>query len=160
MQTVPHQSAVLSEILLSNRQPAHLISPLPLHLQGSFHQSVAELQRAVIRSFSSQSSFQVWFAFSGNGSQWVKMGLSLLNGSATFRASVHACAAVVRPFGIDLLAEFHSEEGWKSSLMASLGLIAVQIGLVDLLEAQYKIYPAGMLGHSAGTIAQPVFPPI
>ena len=93
---------------------------------------------------------QVWFVFSGNGSQWPKMGATLLEGSPTFRASVRACAAVVRPLGIDLEGEFRAEAGWESPLMASLGLIAVQIGLVDVLREQYGIRPAGMLGHSAG----------
>ena len=93
---------------------------------------------------------QVWFAFSGNGSQWPKMGATLLDESPTFRASVQACAAVVRPLGIDLEGEFRAEAGWESPLMASLGLIAMQIGLVDVLREQYGIRPAGMLGHSAG----------
>jgi len=89
---------------------------------------------ALLRQSETPLLLQVWFAFSGNGSQWRKMGLSLLGGSATFRASVRTCAAVVRPLGIDLEGEFHAEKGWGSPLMASLGLIAVQIGLVDVLR--------------------------
>lgn len=88
--------------------------------------------------------------FSGNGSQWPKMALSLLNSNPTFRKAISACAAVVKPLGIDLIAEFQAEKGWKTPVLASVGLIAVQIGLVDILREEYGIVPDGMLGHSAG----------
>ena len=93
---------------------------------------------------------QVWYVFSGNGSQWPKMGLTLINRNATFQASVTACAAVVKPLGIDLMAEFRAERGWKTPLMGAVGLLAVQIGLVDVLREDYGIVPDGMMGHSAG----------
>ena len=98
---------------------------------------------------------QVWFAFSGNGSQWPKMAVTLLNSNPTFQRAAAECAAVVKPFGIDLLAEFQAEKGWKTPVLASVGLIAVQIGLVDILREEYGIVPDGMLGHSAGM--QPSF---
>lgn len=78
------------------------------------------------------------------------MGVTLLNSNPTFQRAVAACAAVIKPFGIDLLAEFHAEKGWKTPVLASVGLIAVQIGLVDILREEYGIVPDGMLGHSAG----------
>ena len=93
---------------------------------------------------------QVWFAFSGNGSQWSGMALSLMEDSSSFLSSIQDCAAVVDQFGIDLIAEFKAKVGWKTPLLASLGLITVQIGLVDLLRKEFGIVPAGMIGHSAG----------
>ena len=93
---------------------------------------------------------QVWYAFSGNGSQWPKMGATLLGSNPTFRAAVVECAAAVRPFELDLLAEFDKERGWGSPLLGAVGLLAVQIGLVDVLREDYGILPKGMLGHSAG----------
>lgn len=78
------------------------------------------------------------------------MGVTLLNSNPIFQRAITACAAVVKPFGIDLLAEFHAEKGWKTPVLASVGLIAVQIGLVDILREEYGIVPDGMLGHSAG----------
>ena len=95
-------------------------------------------------------SLQVWFAFSGNGSQWPKMGLSLLEGNPTFHRSVQSSAAVLVPKGIDLMAEFRAEKGWKTPLLGAVGLLAVQIGLVDVLKEDYGIVPDGMMGHSAG----------
>ena len=78
------------------------------------------------------------------------MGLTLLHSSAAFRESLTACAAVVEPFGIKLLDEFASEKGWKTPLLGTVGLLAIQIALVDLLREEYNLTPAGMLGHSAG----------
>ncbi len=79
------------------------------------------------------------------------MGATLLTSNTTFLKSVQACAAVVKPLGIDLLAEFQNPRGWKTPLLNSVGLIAVQIGLVDVLRDEYGLVPDGMLGHSAGT---------
>lgn len=93
---------------------------------------------------------QIWFAFSGNGSQWPKMGLSLMNSNATFLKAIADCDAVLKPHGVDLLGEFQAEKGFKTPLLNSTGLIAVQIGLVDVLKEDYGITPNGMLGHSAG----------
>ena len=93
---------------------------------------------------------QVWFVFSGNGSQWSQMGLSLLRSNAIFAAAVEECAKVLEEFNIDLIAEFQNVKGWKTPLLGAVGLLAVQVGLVDVLKVQYGVHVAGMLGHSAG----------
>lgn len=89
-----------------------------------------------------------WVA--GNGSQWPRMALPLLESSPTFKRSILQCAAALQPLGIDLMAEFKAEQGWQAPKLAMVGLVAVQIGLVDLLREEHGITPAGMLGHSAG----------
>ena len=63
----------------------------------------------------------------GNGSQWSRMGEPLLHSSPAFRRAVHACAAALKPHGLDLLAEFGKEEGWKHPSLAMHGLVAVQV---------------------------------
>ena len=78
------------------------------------------------------------------------MGLTLIQGNDTFRSSVEACAQVVEPYGIELMAEFEAERGWKTPLLGAVGLLAIQIGLVDVLREEYGVNPQGMLGHSAG----------
>lgn len=90
--------------------------------------------------------------FSGNGSQWPQMGLSLIQGHATFRESIKASAEVAQGLGIDLLAEFASSIGFQDPICSALGLCAVQIALVDVLRLDYGILPSGMLGHSAGEL--------
>jgi fatty acid synthase, animal type len=78
------------------------------------------------------------------------MALPLLESSPTFKRSILQCAAALQPVGIDLMAEFKAEQGWQAPKLAMVGLVAVQIGLVDLLREEHGITPAGMLGHSAG----------
>jgi fatty acid synthase len=83
------------------------------------------------------------------------MAVTLLESSSTFRKSVTACAAALRPYNVDLMAEFSAEKGWSKPGLAMVGLVAVQIGLVDVLREEYGITPAGMLGHSAGEAVIP-----
>lgn len=94
---------------------------------------------------------QVWFVFSGNGSQWPRMAVDLLQSSSVFRKAFQKCCDVLMPYSIDLRAEFEAPKGFKTPLLNSVGLITVQIGLVDVLREDYGIVPSGMLGHSAGT---------
>ena len=56
------------------------------------------------------------------------MAAPLLATSPVFRAAVAACAEALRPHGVDLLAEFGKEEGWKHPALAMVGLVAVQVG--------------------------------
>ena len=78
------------------------------------------------------------------------MGLTLLESNDTFRESIVACGTAIQRYGVDLLAEFRSECGWNSPLLGAVGLLAIQIGLVDLLREKYGVTPSGMIGHSAG----------
>ena len=89
-------------------------------------------------------------SIAGNGSQWAGMARDLLEASSTFADSVRRAAAAVAPLGMDLLAAFHSPDGWADALRSAVGLTAVQIGLCDMLAKEYSIKPAGFLGHSAG----------
>ncbi|EIE23140.1 hypothetical protein COCSUDRAFT_47508 [Coccomyxa subellipsoidea C-169] len=95
----------------------------------------------------------VWFVFTGNGSQWPKMGRELIEQNATFRESIKICASVLTPLGLDLLEAFEKEDGFSEARLAAVGLASVQIGLVDVLREEYGITPGGVLGHSAGEIA-------
>eukprot|EP00884_Botryococcus_braunii_P011836 jgi/Botrbrau1/20653/Bobra.113_1s0077.1 len=101
-----------------------------------------------------EGSTPVWFAFSGNGSQWSGMASELYKENATFKGSMASCAKVLEEkYGFDLLQNFEIEKGWGDLLSTAVGLTAVQIGLVDVLVKDYKVKPAGIIGHSAGEIA-------
>ena len=92
----------------------------------------------------------MWFVFSGNGSQWPRMGASLIQGNPTYRSSILESCKVVQQLGVDLMAEFLSEQGFREPSRSALGLCAVQIALLDVMSNDYGIQPAGILGHSAG----------
>ena len=91
--------------------------------------------------------------FSGNGGQWSQMGLTLLRSHVAFRASIEASAAILSELGLDLVAEFEDENGFKDPARSAVGLCAIQIALVDILREDHGIVPDGMLGHSAGDAA-------
>eukprot|EP00884_Botryococcus_braunii_P002848 jgi/Botrbrau1/12564/Bobra.0169s0099.1 len=93
------------------------------------------------------------FAFSGNGSQWAGMASELLQHVPLFRRAVQKCADVLLTrYRIDLMSEFESSSGFSQAVQASLGLTAVQIGLIEVLR-QFGIEPDMFLGHSAGDVA-------
>lgn len=86
----------------------------------------------------------------GNGSQWAGMASELLQTVPTFQKAIHKCADVLNErYNMDLLAEFNSSKGFSRSIQASVGLTALQIGLVEVLKS-VGIVPDIFFGHSAG----------
>lgn len=57
------------------------------------------------------------------------MGEPLLRSSPVFARAVYACADALKPHGVNLMAEFGKEEGWKHPSLAMVGLVAVQVSL-------------------------------
>lgn len=86
----------------------------------------------------------------GNGSQWAGMASELLQSVPAFQKAVYKCADFLSErYNMDLIAEFNSGLGFGKPIPASVGLTAVQIGLVDVLKSM-GIVPDLFLGHSAG----------
>ena len=56
------------------------------------------------------------------------MTKEMLEISPVYRAAVEECAAVLRPYGVDLMAEFASTNGFSDPTLAAVGLTAVQVG--------------------------------
>jgi fatty acid synthase len=84
------------------------------------------------------------------------MAADLLDDNQIFSQRIKECAAVLdRHYSFDLLSQFKHVSGWCGATEASVGLTALQIGLVDILDQEFGIKPAGFLGHSAGTWAFP-----
>ncbi|KYQ54157.1 Fatty acid synthase, partial [Trachymyrmex zeteki] len=70
-----------------------------------------------------------------------------------FEEAIRKCDNVLKPYGIsviDILTK-KEEKICKNALNAFLGIIAIQIGLVDLLTS-LGITPDHMIGHSAGEL--------
>ncbi len=55
------------------------------------------------------------------------MGRELIAASPVFRASLRACAAVLTPLGIDLLAAFKADNGFDEPRAAAVGLASIQV---------------------------------
>ncbi len=95
------------------------------------------------------SQDKIYFACSGNGSQWKGMGLKLISSFPAFKKTIDACG---KALGIDLSALL--QKGCNDALEATIGLVAIQIALVELLKTfgigEEQI--GGFFGHSAGEI--------
>jgi phthiocerol/phenolphthiocerol synthesis type-I polyketide synthase C len=96
------------------------------------------------------------FVFSGNGSQWVGMGLRLLEEEPAFGEALEE---------IDLLFASHADRsiiadlratpvagGLDRTEVAQPALFAIQVGVTRLLERQ-GIHPVAVCGHSVGEVA-------
>lgn len=96
---------------------------------------------------------KIW-VLAGNGSQWDGMAQELFEENNVFRGTLGACARVLQQhYGYDMLQHFDMGKGWGDPLSAAVGLTAIQIGLVNVLEKEYGIKPSGIIAHSAGKLA-------
>ncbi|GFS17754.1 fatty acid synthase-like [Elysia marginata] len=93
---------------------------------------------------------ELWFVYSGMGSQWVGMGRSLM-ALDIFRDAIHECSDALKPFGIDLLNLIMNgtQDSLKTIIAPFICIVAVQLALTDLLFSM-GIKPNGLVGHSLG----------
>ncbi|XP_036143549.1 fatty acid synthase-like [Monomorium pharaonis] len=94
----------------------------------------------------------VWFIFSALGTQWPRMGQDLLKFNV-FANTIRKCDMVLKPYSIsvtDILSKT-DRKVCENALYAFVGIVAVQIGLVDLLTS-LGITPDYMISHSAGEL--------
>ncbi|KAL6257917.1 hypothetical protein P5V15_011516 [Pogonomyrmex californicus] len=111
-------------------------------------------QEKSIREIQSYSNTKrpVWFIFSSLGSQWPGMGRNLLK-FHVFANTIQMCDAILKPYNInvtDILTNT-DEKVYEDELHALVGIVAVQIGLVDLLTS-IGIIADYVIGHSAGEL--------
>ena len=94
----------------------------------------------------------LWFVFSGMGSQWPAMAKGLME-LPVFARSIHKCADILKPFGVDLLHLLleDDEKALDTTVAPFVSIAAVQIALVDVLRT-CGIEPDGIVGHSVGEL--------
>lgn len=95
---------------------------------------------------------EVWYVFSGMGSQWPGMGRALMSIDA-FAQSIHRSAAVLAKEGLDLLALINNcdEDTFENILYSFVGIATIQVALVDVLNS-LGISPDAIIGHSTGEL--------
>ncbi|XP_075224694.1 fatty acid synthase-like [Lycorma delicatula] len=95
---------------------------------------------------------QVWFIYSGMGSQWAGMGRELMV-LEPFEKAIRKCADALRPEGVDLIEIIMKgdESTYSNILNCFIGIAAVQVALTDVLFA-LGIQPDGIVGHSVGEL--------
>jgi acyl transferase domain-containing protein/acyl carrier protein len=95
---------------------------------------------------------KVAFVFTGQGSQYVGMGLQLYQSQPVFRAAIEQCREALRgELPRDLLEVMFEETGGllDETLYAQPALFAIEHALVNLWRA-WGVEPAAVLGHSVG----------
>src|SRR5690606_29927540 len=98
----------------------------------------------------------VAFIYSGNGAQWVGMGLRLMDESPAFADILAELDARMQPIaGFSLLAELQANgeaSRLDDTVVAQPLLFAIQVAITRLLKAQ-GIEPLAVAGHSVGEVA-------
>ncbi|MDX9886290.1 SDR family NAD(P)-dependent oxidoreductase [Thauera sp.] len=96
------------------------------------------------------------FIYSGNGAQWVGMGVSLLAESPRFTEIIAELDAKMQPVaGFSLLAELQADASaarLDDTVIAQPLLFAIQVAVTSLLREQ-GVVPHAVAGHSVGEVA-------
>ncbi len=108
----------------------------------------------IARGRATHGSAQIVFVFSGQGSQWSRMGLQLYAQFPAFRASLDECDALIRRFArwsvIDVLSATGNELTRTEYVQPAL--FAMEVSLAKLWQS-WGILPSAVLGHSIGEAA-------
>ncbi len=96
------------------------------------------------------------FVFTGQGSQWWRMGRHLLEREPIFRKKIEEIDALLSPLTGWTLIEEMSRDEQDSRIddtdVAQPAIFALQVGLTALWES-WGIHPKKVIGHSVGEVA-------
>ncbi|MBJ8338090.1 SDR family NAD(P)-dependent oxidoreductase [Antrihabitans sp. YC3-6] len=96
------------------------------------------------------------FVFPGQGAQWARMAVDLLDTSTVFAAEIATCAAAFDPFVEwrleDVLREAPGAPSLERVDVVQPALFAVMVSLAALWRS-YGVEPVAVVGHSQGEIA-------
>jgi acyl transferase domain-containing protein/acyl carrier protein len=114
--------------------------------------------KRVLTALAEMDDRPVVFMFSGQGSQYVNMGLELYRAEPAFREQIDLCAEILKPhLGLDLRDVLYPDEKnideatrrLTETSMTQPALFAIEYALAKLL-AEWGIRPRAMIGHSIG----------
>ncbi|MFG1915824.1 SDR family NAD(P)-dependent oxidoreductase [Micromonospora sp. NPDC048898] len=96
------------------------------------------------------------FVFPGQGSQWERMALELLESSPVFAAEIEACGTALAKYVpwqlVDVLRGTPGAPSLSQVDVVQPALFAVMVSLARLWQS-YGVRPTAVLGHSQGEIA-------
>lgn len=120
---------------------------------GVFKQDTATGMAVCVKrdvQISNNTKRPIVFMFSGVGSQWAGMAAGLME-VPIFARSIERCHALLKPMNVDLKNILTSTKVTFDVLNTFIGIIAMQIGLTDVLKA-VGIKPDHIIGHSVGEL--------
>jgi acyl transferase domain-containing protein/NADPH:quinone reductase-like Zn-dependent oxidoreductase len=110
----------------------------------------------VAKGRASQEGEGVVFVFSGQGSQWPRMGSALFEQEPVFRAAIEECHERMKEFAdwrlIDELLAPAETSKLSHTEYAQPAIFAVEVALTRLWQS-WGVTPLAVIGHSAGEIA-------
>lgn len=110
----------------------------------------------IVAGRASQEAEGVVFVFSGQGSQWPRMGMKLYEQDRVYRAVIEECDARIRKFAnwslIEQLAAPEDQSKLGHTEYAQPAIFAVEVALARLWQS-WGVSPLAVVGHSAGEIA-------
>ncbi|MGC4808862.1 SDR family NAD(P)-dependent oxidoreductase [Micromonospora sp. DT233] len=96
---------------------------------------------------------KIAFVFPGQGSQWARMAVELMDTSPVFQESLRECEAALAPYvEWSLIAVLRREEEWSQVDVVQPALFAVMVSLAAVWRS-LGVEPAAVVGHSQGEIA-------
>jgi acyl transferase domain-containing protein/NADPH:quinone reductase-like Zn-dependent oxidoreductase/thioesterase domain-containing protein/acyl carrier protein len=114
--------------------------------------------KSVFTHFQESADRSVVFMFSGQGTQYVNMGLELYQTEPTFREKIDFCAEYLKPhLGFDLRQVLYpskaqiseAEQQLKKTAIIQPALFVIEYALAKLWMA-WGVQPDAMIGHSIG----------
>ncbi len=115
-------------------------------------------QKRVLSSVCKAAQKDVVFIFSGQGSQYVNMGLELYKTEPVFREQVDRCARILQPhLGLDLREVIYppedkvqdAEQKLVQTYITQPALFTIEYALAKLWMS-WGVHPVAMVGHSIG----------
>jgi len=115
-------------------------------------QAVSFDTKKVFTDYCEPKERPIAFMFSGQGTQYVNMGLELYQTESTFREQIDICAEILKPhLKIDLRQLCYAKEtaSLEQTALAQPALFVIEYALAKLWMS-YGINPQAMIGHSIG----------
>ena len=155
---------------LSDRQEANIADVCYTASAGRSHfnyrmaiavESVAQLQEKLANAAGKSSQGMIYkevennsdriaFLFTGQGSQYAKMGARLYKTQPVFKAAVDRCAELLEPYlDLSLLEVLHDSSLLNQTIYTQPAIFAIEYALAQMW-LDWGIKPAALIGHSIG----------
>lgn len=144
---------------LGSRRTTHSSKAFTVTTHRGLDDAFANVESSFIFAEKKRAPPTVGFVFTGQGSQWPRMGAELIDYSQRFLDSIRVLDGALNELSDgpdwsieDILLEYEDTSPIHEAEYSQPLCTAVQIALVDLL-ADWGVHPTVTIGHSSGEMA-------